>query len=88
MSAELAMVEPDEYRLVPRSCLVVEIAPAREDVAEADTRVTLPDHVPAGQLRREADPRAQARVELAADRGGDEEENIHVQRPRKYCASG
>ena len=45
---------------------------------KADPRVALPDDVPARPLRREADPRAQAGVELAADRCGGEEENIHV----------
>ena len=66
---------------------VIQIAPPGEHIAQPYARVAFPDDVPAWQLRREADPRAQAIV-LAADRGGGEQENIHAQRPRKYCASG
>ena len=84
-----SVVEADENRLVPSSnCLVIQISPAREDVAQPHSRVTFPHDVPARQLRREADARAQAGVELRADRGGGEEETIHVQWPRRYCASG
>ncbi len=36
------VVEADEHRLFPGNCLVIQVAPAREDVAEADARMTFP----------------------------------------------